>query len=186
MKNYMFGMIIGLLCNNAFADGYNHEAKARLYNQAGKVIGKVEFSQHKDGVEVKVNVTGLPPGFHGFHVHTTGQCTIVTTVPPTAPFASAGGHFKFDPASNHKDHNGDLPVLLVNKDGSAKAEFITDRFKVTDLFDKDGSAVIIHANPDNYANIPSGYTPASVDVTNATLATGDAGGRSVCGVVKKY
>ncbi|SJM89815.1 Superoxide dismutase (Cu-Zn) [Crenothrix polyspora] len=181
MKKYIFGMIIGLLCVPLHAYEKRNEAKAKLYNQAGKIIGKVEFSQHKHNVKVKVNVTGLPAGFHGFHVHTTGQCTIVNATPP---FTSAGGHFKLDPTSNHKDHNGDLPVLLVNKNGAAKTEFRTDRFKVKDLFDADGSAVIIHAAPDNYANIPAGYTPASADVTNATLATGDAGGRSVCGVVK--
>ncbi|WP_394753726.1 superoxide dismutase family protein [Crenothrix sp.] len=181
MKKYIFGMVIGLLCVPSHAYEQHNEAKARLYNQAGKVIGKVVFSQHKNGVEVKVNVTDLPPGFHGFHVHTTGQCTIVTTTPPTLPFASAGAHFKLDPASNHKDHNGDLPVLLVNKNGTAKAEFRTDRFMVKDLFDADGSAVIVHADPDNYANIPVRYAPAP---DADTLKTGDSGGRSACGVVK--
>lgn len=192
MKKYIVGMVIGLLCAPVHADEQNNEeAKARLYNQAGKVIGKVVFSQHKNGVEVKVNVTDLPPGFHGFHVHTTGQCTIVTTTPPTLPFASAGAHFKLDPASNHKDHNGDLPVLLVNKNGTAKAEFRTDRFMVKDLFDADGSAVIVHADPDNYANIPAlryAQFPLANPVVQgpdaATLATGDSGARSACGVVK--
>lgn len=87
--------------------------------------------------------------------------------------------------TTHKDHNGDFPVLLANTNGTAKTEFVTDRFKIKDLFDADGSAVIVHANPDNYANIPVGYTPASADVTNTTQATGDAGARFACGVVKK-
>ena len=70
---------------------------------------------------------------------------------------------------------------MVNADGKAKAKFKTDRFRVADLFDADGSAVIIHANPDNYANIPTRYV-ATPDT--ATLATGDAGARIACGVVE--
>jgi len=51
---------------------------------------------------------------------------------------------------------------------------------VNDLFDADGSAVIVHASPDNYANIPTRYV-ATPDST--TFGTGDAGGRVACGVV---
>jgi Cu-Zn family superoxide dismutase len=84
--------------------------------------------------------------------------------------------------ATHRNHSGDLPVLLVNSLGNVKMEVISDRFKLTDLFDADGSAIIIHADPDNFANIPTDrYTPAP-DAT--TLATGDAGGRVVCGVIK--
>ena len=58
----------------------------------------------------------------------------------------------------------------------------TDRFKVTDLFGKDGTALIIHADPDNHGNIPDRYRP---DPDDSTLATGEAGGRIACGVITK-
>lgn len=75
-----------------------------------------------------------------------------------------------------------MPVLYVTDDGKGKAEFITNRFGLDDLFDTDGSAVIIHANPDNYANIPTDrYEP---DPDTMTHNTGDAGGRIVCGVIE--
>lgn len=179
MNKYMIGLVIGLLCNNTFAGGNNNQARANLYNKDGKVLGSVEFSQYKDGVLITANVTGLPAGFHGFHVHTTGLCTV--TAPPAVPFASAGPHFEQVVGVNHRDHKGDFPVLLVNKNGIVKTEFKTDRFKVKDLFDANGSAVIVHADPDNYANIPGRYTPAA---DPATLATGDSGARVLCGVVK--
>jgi len=63
----------------------------------------------------------------------------------------------------------------------------TDRYDVEDLFDGDGSALIIHASPDNYANIPVRYLapPATITaVDSATLGTGDAGGRIACGVIE--
>jgi len=47
-----------------------------------------------------------------------------------------------------------MPVLRVNADGTGQASCVTDRFKVADLLDGDGSAVILHAGPDNYNNIP--------------------------------
>jgi len=71
---------------------------------------------------------------------------------------------------------------LVNADGTGEARFKTDRYDVANLFDADGSAIIIHASPDNFANIPARYAPTGPDAT--TLGTGDAGGRFACGVVE--
>ncbi len=77
------------------------------------------------------------------------------------------------------------PVLLVQSDGHAEQEFDTDRFRLRQLFDRDGSAVIVHAGRDNYANIPERYHSHTENVfgpDSATLATGDAGARFACGV----
>ena len=60
----------------------------------------------------------------------------------------------------------------------------SDRYDVESLFDADGSAFIVHAAPDNYANISTRYSAAGVPGPDAaTLATGDAGGRVLCGVI---
>jgi Cu-Zn family superoxide dismutase len=154
--------------------GDNDKAKVRLRNAAGAVIGEVKFEQQRNGVSVEVKVRGLTPGFHGFHVHTIGSCV--------APdFVSAGGHFNLLGYS-HPMHSGDMPSLLVNADGSGEARFTTGSFKVADLLDADGSAVIVHAGPDNFANIPVRYAPNGPDAT--TLATGDSGARTACGTIE--
>ena len=57
--------------------------------------------------------------------------------------------------------------------------FEIDRFSVADLA---GRAVIVHAGPDNFATIPSRYASAGPDAR--TQATGDAGDRAACGVVR--
>lgn len=149
------------------------DAKTRLHDAQGNAVGTVRFVARPDGkVTVRAQTSLLPPGFHGFHVHAVGLCE--------PPFTSAGGHL--NPSSEtHGQHAGDLPVLFVADDGGAAAEFETDAFSVEDLLDADGSAVIVHANADNYANIPTRYSSTGPDAT--TLATGDAGPRIACGVV---
>ena len=78
-----------------------------------------------------------------------------------------------------------MPSLLVTADGRAYSSFVTDRFTLADLRDTDGSAVMVHAGRDNFANIPSDrYTSATGAVPDTmTLATGDAGARAACGVI---
>jgi Cu-Zn family superoxide dismutase len=75
-----------------------------------------------------------------------------------------------------------MPVLYVTDGGEGRADFITDRLTIPSLFDTDGSAIIVHAKPDNYANIPSDRYDPDPDAT--TLATGDAGARIACGVIE--
>lgn len=174
-------------------------ATARMKDVDGDFVGVVRFEAKKGGkVEVQAKVNDVVPRgqFHGFHLHTTGKCDPNAVDPATdkvVPFFSAGGHF--NPTSEiHSEHAGDFPVLLVMKNGKAWEKFVTDRFKLSQLFDKDGSAVIIHEGRDNYANIPATtdgekrYHSHLEDVfgpDSLTKATGDAGGRFACGVVRK-
>jgi Cu-Zn family superoxide dismutase len=149
---------------------------AELRDVSGTVIGAVTFTQDGSRVRVQADVRGLTPGFHGFHVHTTGICDASTS----AAFTSAGGHFN-PGGRSHADHAGDMPVLYVMADGTGSLSFSTDRFTVADLFDADGNALIVHASPDNFANIPTRYVAAPDEMT---LATGDSGGRVACAVIQ--
>lgn len=160
-------------------------ATAVLHDVDGVQVGVVTWTQADGVANVAVTVEGLPAGFHGFHVHAVGECV--------ALFTSAGGHLNPSEAV-HPGHAADQPVLLVNADGTGAASFTTDRYAVADLL---GAAVIVHANPDNYANIPERYEapgPTASPVASAepvmvpgpdaaTLATGDAGPRIACGVI---
>ena len=143
----------------AYSQASAQAAKAEVRNAKGEMVGTLTLAQEPDGVRLTVEVSNLPPGFHGFHIHAVGKCE--------EPFTSAAGHF--NPAGqNHAHHAGDLPNLLVNADWRAFMIAKTARFKLEDLFDADGSAIIIHADPDNHANIPARYRP---DVDAGTLAT---------------
>ncbi|MGH3060732.1 MAG: superoxide dismutase family protein [Gaiellaceae bacterium] len=151
--------------------------KVQLVDASGAETGVVKLTKQGENVIVRAEVEGLTPGFHGFHVHSVGEC-----VPP---FTSAGGHH--NPAgTGHGSHAGDMPSLLVLDDGTAQLQFATDNFTIAELFDADGTAIVVHALPDNFANIPTRYqstTEGTFGPDSATLGTGDAGSRAACGVV---
>ena len=146
-------------------------ASARLSLPNGIPAGTVQLLGSGNELTLAVAVTGLEQGAHGFHLHTTGQCA--------APdFTSAGGHL--NPEGNTHgslspggSHFGDLPNLMVGANGSASATIELDgasRAQMIDwLFDSDGTAVIVHAGPDDYLSDPAG----------------DAGARVACGVLQR-
>ncbi|MCX8132155.1 MAG: superoxide dismutase family protein [Clostridia bacterium] len=135
------------------------------------IEGVVTFKNAPGGVEVCIDVRGLPPykpaqngnspiGPHGFHIHENGSCEVGD---PAEPFKSAGEHW--NPAKQpHGNHAGDFPVLFSNH-GYARMCFFTDKFRIRDII---GKAVIIHENPDDYRTQPAG----------------NAGKRLACGVIK--
>ncbi len=130
------------------------------------VAGTVTFTRRGNRIDVSVNVRGLTPGGHGFHIHERGDCS-------AADFASAGGHFNptamphGNPQQPHH-HAGDLPMLTANRNGSAR---LSTRLTGLRLDQSEtgivGRAVIIHADPDDYTTQP----------------TGNSGGRIACGVI---
>ena len=144
-------------------------ATADLKDKDGKTVGRAVLREQSDGVLVRMEVSGLTPGSHAVHVHAVGKCD-----PPA--FTTAGGHFnpagkKHGLKSPTGPHAGDLPNMLVAKDGSgrleAKTDAITLRPGATSIFDKDGSALVIHAAADDYVTDP----------------TGNAGDRVACGLI---
>jgi superoxide dismutase, Cu-Zn family len=161
------------------------ELTATLVDPAGAEVGTVTFSEEDEGTQVSVEVTDLPPGFHGFHVHAIGVCEPDSANPAdpsmTGDFLSAGGHIGAG-ESDHGEHPGDMPTLYVADSGTGSLKFVTNALALADLTDDDGSAVMVHAGRDNYANIPERYAPAGPD--EMTLNTGDAGGRIACGLVE--
>ena len=144
-------------------------ASATLTMANGVPAGTVQILANGSSVSLVAVVTGVSPGLHGFHLHTTGSC-----VGPE--FTSAGGHLnplgKEHGSTNPQgSHVGDLPNLDVKPGGtgSLTVELSGTRSEIVQwLFDNDGTAVVVHANADDYRTDP----------------TGNAGGRLACGVLK--
>lgn len=153
----------------------------------------IEFRDNDAYATVTVQTTGpgkLTPGWHGLHIHDVGKCEANSVAPSGgAPgdFLSAGGHFQGGGQGGHPNHAGDLASLQVRGDGSAMLVTTTNAFDKADLLDGDGTAIIIHAGADNFANIPGDrYKQANgaPPPDETTLATGDGGKRVACGVIR--
>ncbi|MFC4060686.1 superoxide dismutase family protein [Planomonospora corallina] len=176
-------------------------AQAELKDVDGRSVGSFSVEERDGGSMVTVTVKGLPDGFHGFHLHGKGVCNPDAVDPETgSPFSDAGPHLSLESAA-HPDHTGDMPDLLVDRNGDGNASFVTDRFRVDQLLDTDGTAVIVHEKPDNQANIPDRYShggdtaspsPGEPDAGTPgkgpdaeTLEAGDSGRRIACGVLTR-
>ncbi len=152
-------------------------ATAAIQNASGGVIGFAKFTEDGSGrVHVNVKVDGLSEGLHGIHIHGVGTCTLATT--PT--FSSAAGHFDPMTTSIHGEHNplasdgfapdgyhaGDLPNLVVDADGRGVLNGETNGATLTvglqSLLDTDGSAIVIHAAPDDLISNPIGGSGARI------------------------
>jgi superoxide dismutase, Cu-Zn family len=128
---------------------------ADLKNGAGETVGKVTLTAAPKGVLMRVEAKGLTPGWHGLHFHEKADCS-------KADFTSAGGHTHGAGDRVHgllnpnENETGDLPNLFVGADGTGSAEDYSDFTTLAALEDADGSAVVIHANPDDYTTQPIG------------------------------
>jgi Cu-Zn family superoxide dismutase len=146
-------------------------ATAELRDAGGRIVGQATLTEVSGGVRIVLEASGLPPGPKGVHLHAVGTCE-------GPGFASAGDHLN----PTHKQHGllnpngphaGDLPNLTVGADGKGRLETFTERVSLgpgtASLFDEDGTALVVHAAPDDFRTDPSG----------------NSGPRIACGVVEK-
>lgn len=159
--------------------------KVDLKDASGATVGTANFVKDGNHVQLTVEAHGLRPGFHGLHIHQIGKCepnSVAPTGGPAGDFLSAGGHLQVGSAKEHPA-SGDLTSLEVRADGQAKLVTTTDKVTLEDI---KGKALMIHADADNFGNIPNRYVRADgvAGPDESTLATGDAGGRVACGVIQ--
>lgn len=128
--------------------------------------GKVTFIQVKDGVKVIVDMYGLTPGKHGFHIHEFGDCS--------APDGtSAGGHYNPEMKEHagpmdHSRHDGDMGNITADENGVAHLEYVDKQIKLEGKNSIVGKSIIVHQNEDDLKTQP----------------TGNAGPRIACGVIE--
>jgi len=136
--------------------------QGELKNASGQVIGQAEAAQGPKGVLIRVEAKGLTPGWHGLHLHAKGDCSksdFTTAGPHVHGGGAAAVHGLMNPQANEA---GDLPNLHVGADGSGAAEIFSILTSVASLKDADGSAIVIHAGPDDQMSQPIGGSGARV------------------------
>lgn len=114
-----------------------------------------QASPATSGVTVLIQVTDLPPGTHGFHVHSVGRCD-----PPA--FLFIGPHLNPDGRAHgvrspNGPHAGDLPNLTVDGDRTALAAFFVGHLSMSQITSApNGAALVIDAAPDDDVTDPGG------------------------------
>ncbi len=139
----------------------------------GQSVGFVVVRDSSEGAVFALNLTGLPPGEHGFHVHETASCQPGSDNGDVAPAGAAGGHWDPDGTGQHlgpygEGHLGDLPVLQVSADGTAQQSLTAPR--IEDIERLRGHALMVHAQGDNFSDQPE--------------PLGGGGARIACGLIQ--
>lgn len=158
-------LALAALASPAFAVD---KATALLKDADGKDVGKVTLIAVPSGVLLAVDLTDMPPGDHGFHIHGIGKCV--------APyFKTAGGHFNPEEdehglLNEAGPHGGDMPNIHVPSSGKLRVEVLNQSVNLgMGLLGGEGTAIVVHQGPDDYVSNPAG----------------DAGPRIACGVISK-
>ena len=143
------------------ADTTMVKAVCNLIPTAGNsVTGTVNFTSTSDGVNVEIDIKGLTPGKHGFHIHEFGDCSAVDGT-------SAGGHFNpsgHDHGSQTGEmrHAGDLGNLEADANGNAKVSFLDKVIKLSGSSSIIGRSIILHEKEDDLKTQPTGNAGARV------------------------
>ncbi|MFW6093997.1 MAG: superoxide dismutase family protein [Pseudomonadota bacterium] len=139
------------------------EVSATVIDREGNAVGSLVIHPRRQGVRLDLQVSGLQPGTHAVHFHETGRCE-------TPDFASAGGHYNpaeadhgmpdADEEMNDQDHHaGDMLNQTVDDTGELNVQMFNQTVTLRGenaLLDEDGSALVIHADADDYQSQPAG------------------------------
>jgi|TARA_B110000971_G_scaffold90678_1_gene93265 Cu-Zn family superoxide dismutase len=153
-----------------------------LTNTIGNIKGNIEFIEDNKETIIKLNISGLTPGNHGFHIHEAGDLTDNCT--------SACSHFnptnkKHGGPNDKERHIGDLGNIIPDKNGVVK-KILRDKYiKLKGKYSIIGRCVVIHEQEDDLGNGGLDIDGNIVDIKiyNESIKTGNAGKRIACGVI---
>lgn len=154
-------------CATVYESAADDVGSAAIMDRSGTTVGTARLYSLAGEVAISVSLQGLPEGAHGVHLHMEGDCS-------ATDFTSAGGHLN-PGGSQHGTlnprgaHLGDLPNAQVSADGVGTVSTIlrgSSETVLSQIFDNDGTALVVHTGPDDYRSDPAG----------------NAGNRIACGV----
>merc|ERR1719431_926136 len=139
---------------------------------SGGVLGQVQISQLSgaDPAIFSLNITGLTPGKHGFHVHANGDLG--------SDCKDAGGHYnpynKTHGSPTTERHVGDLGNVVADDSGAVMVKIEDSLATLIGDIDITGKAIVVHEGEDDLG----------LGGDSGSLATGNAGGRAGCCIIE--
>ena len=131
--------------------------------KGNSVMGTVTFSKVGEGTKVTAELTGVPAGKHGFHIHEFGDAS-------SPDGKAAGSHFDPKMVKKHGDpnkkdvrHLGDLGNIEAKDDGKATYDAVYPDLPIEVIL---GHGVVVHEKADDFGQ-----------------PVGNAGGRLAVGVI---
>ncbi|XP_048599147.1 superoxide dismutase [Cu-Zn] 3-like isoform X3 [Brassica napus] len=132
------------------------------------IRGCLQFTQDTSGTtHVTGKISGLSPGFHGFHIHSFGDTTngCNSTGPHFNPLNRVHG-----PPDEEERHAGDLGNIFAGSDGVAEISIKDKQIPLSGQYSILGRAVVVHGDPDDLGR--GGH--------KLSKSTGNAGARVGC------
>lgn len=176
MKTMLFllslAMSSNVLANETLVVSVHQLNTDKATQGIGEVIGTITLEDTDKGLSLAVDLKGIAPGEHGFHVHENPACEYSEEEGEIIPGKKAGAHFDPKGAGEHlgphqEGHLGDLPLLYANDSGVVQQVVIAPRLTIDKIKQR---AFIIHEGGDNYSDDPA--------------PLGGGGARIACGIIK--
>ncbi len=166
---YPWGVFLGIVVSLGAGNLEAQTARALIQGtgEGSGLSGTATFTDTPEGLQISVQVAGVPAAQHGLHIHEFGDCGNQGN--------AAGGHYNPDgvphgflPTDGFAGaHAGDLGNIDVQPDGTGTLELFLAGLKLSDgKYTVGGRALVLHEKPDDLGQ-----------------PTGNAGGRIGCGAI---
>lgn len=163
---------------NVAAAAAGARARAELMpTQGNETRGTVEFTRAGAALEITANLTGLPAGEHGIHVHENGDCSAPDGKSAGEHYAPEGGPHGAPTAGHDQHHLGDLGNIRADDSGAATLSTDDDELQLSGDRGVVGRAVVVHASADDFQTQPDGNsgTPLACGVVRMVSDSIDRG-----------
>ena len=152
------------------------------------IKGNVRFSivniDNQKKMKIDIDIEGLQPGFHGFHIHEYGDLTegCKSLCKHFNPDNTLHGDIK---DTKYNRHAGDLGNIYADKYGNAKYTIYDKLIKLSGKYNIIGRSVVIHKLEDDLGKGGKDNKGNVFDkkIHEESTRTGNAGERIACGII---